>query len=119
MVNPLKGEVEFEAEGKTWVFRLGTNEFASLMGAWGIPPQDGVTVFAVLEQHIKSPVILRTVFHHALHRHQPQTELDEVGDLLTILSDRAYDIVAQAFRRGIPVPNEPEDAAGARVGSEA
>ena len=91
MTNPLKGDVTFEAQGKTFTFKLGTNAQIMLEQKSG---QSIVAWFQGREESF-SKGDMRTLFHAGLFRQHQLTE-EEVGDLRDEIGDEK---VGQIFKQ--------------------
>lgn len=79
MTNPVKGEVTFDAHGKTYTFKLGTNAQVMLESKTGVPMAKW---FGEKEKESFSITDFRMLFHAGLYRQHPGITEDDVGDLI-------------------------------------
>lgn len=77
MANPLRGEVGFEADGKSYTLRFGTNELVSLEQRLGVKARQfgEVLADASFEQ-------VRAIFTIGLQRHHNGTTDEAAGDVM-------------------------------------
>jgi hypothetical protein len=95
MTNPLRGEVTFEARGKTFTFRLGTNAQIMIESKVGMPLSK---FFGNVDEKNFGSSDIRTVFHAGLFR-QHQMNEEDVGDLMDELGpERVGEIFAEAAK---------------------
>lgn len=77
MANKYRGEVPFTADGKDYIFRLGTNEMVKL--------EKMLRVENALEEFGKGKLGLsglRTMTYVGLSRHHPDLTEEEAGDII-------------------------------------
>lgn len=104
MANPQQGEVAFEADGKSYTFKLGTYALAVLERRTKMPYR---TFFQREDDKWGADDLLH-VFYAGLYRNHKLTE-EQVGDIIdSITSARASEIILEA----IGVANPKEVAAG-------
>ena len=98
MSNPVKGEVHFEAQGKMFTFKLGTNAQVIIENKTGMP----MSKFLKKERlDDLGATDVRMIFWAGLFR-QHQLSEDEVGDLIDELTpERVAAIFMEAFEFGI------------------
>lgn len=95
MANPVRGEVEFEADGQTYTMVLDFNALCDLEGDFPGIMSGGV--------ELSSPRAVRSVFRSALAKHHPGIEEREAGDLIQIVGiAQAAELVANAFKASFP-----------------
>ena len=81
MANSLKGEVELEAAGKSYVLRFSVDAICSLEERLG-------KGFPVIANEMQDPLtvtlsMVRHLLHAALHEAQPEMTLIQAGELIT------------------------------------
>lgn len=104
MPNPHQGEVAFEADGKSYVFKLGTYALAVLERRTKMPASK---FFARRDEDWGADDLLQ-VFYAGLYRKHQLAE-EAVGDLIDqIGTQRASEVILEA----IGVANPKEAAAG-------
>lgn len=103
MANPLKGEVEFEAGGETYVLLLDFNALCELETE--VPGlMDGTA-------EIKSPSAIRAVVHAGLAAHHPALSLRDAGNLINMIGlEAAGDLVSRSFAGSFPASGGEEPA---------
>jgi hypothetical protein len=108
MANTEHGEVEIEADGKTYTFRLGINELISLQEALGMGDDTIDEFFPKLGGNLTLEK-LRLVFLHGLKRAHPEITLEQSGEIIDAIG---LDGCAPVITRGIKVasPNKSSDA---------
>lgn len=135
MANPLKGEVSFEARGKTWTLLLNSNaqceleehtgrgilDLATELESWG-PPIDPKSRKPVAETPVEQLARLkrinirsvRTMLWGALREKHPEIDVKEAGNLIDDMGGPIVAVakVLEAFALGLPEP--PEDGGEAR-----
>ncbi|MFB6460453.1 hypothetical protein [Bradyrhizobium tunisiense] len=105
MANPQKGEVSFEALGRTFTMRLGTNARALVEGKTGL---SWATLMKRPEEEWRERDAI-IIMWAGLYQHHKLTE-EEVGDLLDeIGSQECSRLLLKAFG----IANPPEVANGA------
>ena len=108
MVNHLKGEVSFEADGKTLIFRMGVNELIDFQGKMGLAGQDD-KLWVTLEENMRSPAVLRKIVWCGLLRRQPDITEEAAGDVIAEIGLPAVvKIVMEGLRWALPEAKEPE-----------
>jgi len=109
MANPLKGEIEFEAGGQKYTFRLGTNELVAIQTAWGIEPHNG-SLFWERLRNVSAPSALLEVFTHGLKRSHAELSKAEIGDIIdTVGLEKAVTVFARALKWTMPDKSERTD----------
>lgn len=111
MANPHKGEVSFEASGKTWSLRYSTNALCEL--------EDDLDrgIGDVIESLQTSPRLnmLRAVLRAGLSGHKVNQQ--QAGDLIDELGfDRTRELIGTAFARAFPPVEEAGDGERPRKG---
>ena len=81
MANPLKGEVEFEAEGKRYTFVLGTYAQAHLQRRTGVPT---FKFFGRKPEEWGADDML-ALFHAGLVRHHKDLTEESAADLMDVI----------------------------------
>lgn len=101
MANHQHGEVDFEAGGETYTFRLGVNELINIQDALGLADDDAR--FLVALDNLRGFKQLRIVLYQGLRgRHPEITEL-EAGDVFTQIGfAKAAALIGQALRWALP-----------------
>jgi hypothetical protein len=93
MANTVKGEVEFECNGETYTFKIGTNAQVLLESRINM----SLAKWIKEKSEDLSATDIRLIMWAGLHRHHKLTE-DAVGDLIDeIGGTRAAEIFMQAF----------------------
>lgn len=116
MANPVKGEVGFEADGKSYTFVLGTYARAALQRRTGV---SDAKFFKRGADEWGSDDTL-AVFHAGLLRHHKMTE-EEVGDLIDMLgatkvTEVFVEAIELASQRGAATGNgRPTKGAGSGI----
>ena len=121
MTNPVKGEVRFEAGGKAYVFKLGTNAQVLLEKKTGMSMSKYLKADR-LEELGASDV--RMIFWAGLTRSHPELTEEIVGDLIDEIGpDRVAGIFTEAFdsaktktENGADGEVRPPKPAKARIG---
>jgi hypothetical protein len=89
MANPVKGEVAFEVEGRSYRLVLDFNalcEVEEVLGAGGMD--------------LARPKAIRAIFWASMLRHQPDATVQDAGDLIGALGlEEAGRVVAEAMNR--------------------
>jgi hypothetical protein len=108
MANKFKGEVDFEAQGKNWVLRLGMNDLIELQEKLGIEEDDLAKFFFQLARSMgRSMKKTRTAITVALKGNQPETTEETAGEIITELGfKRTGDLLAEAIKWAMPDPPE-------------
>ncbi|MHB0784435.1 hypothetical protein [Bradyrhizobium sp. 5.13L] len=105
MANPQKGEVSFEALGKTFTMRLGTNARALVEGKTGVS-WTSLMKRPEAEWRERDAIIIMWA---GLHQYHKLTE-EEVGDLLDEVGPVE---VSRLLLKAFGIANPPEVANGA------
>jgi hypothetical protein len=109
MSNAYKGEIEFEAEGKTYILQFNAEALIALeekldkgiikitreMERWATNPED-VRLGTV-----------RTIWWAGLHAHQPELTLADASALIFALDGgfaKAVELIGEGFSKGFPAP---------------
>jgi hypothetical protein len=107
MANPFKGEVKFDALGKTYIYKFGTYAMAVLERKAGMSTKKFFDSRG--EDWGANDIVL--VFFAALSQHQPKVTEIEVGDIIDDIGlDRAGDIVREGV--GLAAAKQEGAAAG-------
>lgn len=95
MANIIKGEVEFEASGETYVLLLDFNALCELEN--DVPGlMDGTS-------EIKSPSAIRAVVHAGLAAHHPDLSLRDAGEIIHAVGlETAGELVRRSFAASFP-----------------
>lgn len=111
MSNPHKGEVSFEADGKTHTLRLDTNAICSLEDEVGIGILD-----IMRRMDSGSMSTLRIAYREALVNGSAERRtLNEVGELIDELGYvQAAALLSKALQFAFPPPAEAEDGTNPR-----
>lgn len=115
MANPVKGEVAFEAAGKTYTLSYSVNALCALEEAAG----EGVTQIAARmgdPQGLRLAMV-RSLFWAGLRDHHPEVTVEECGRLMDGVGlDKAGELVGRAFVLAFPqarTSGRPLDATSA------
>lgn len=97
MANDLRGEVDFEALGKTWTLKLGNGAVRHVENATGKSfPQIGAELS---DEATASVSLLTQVFCAALARHHPDITLEVCDDIIDEIGhEGAGTHLAEAFK---------------------
>ncbi len=107
MVNPVKGEIAFEAEGQDYVLLLDFNALCDL--------EDDYPGLMDGSAELKSPKAIRRVFHAGLAAHHPEVTLTEAGSLIHAIGlAEAGDLVKRSFEAAFPAAQEGKETARPR-----
>ena len=131
MANPLKGEIEFEAEGKTYTFRLSVNACCELegnlgrgfldisneMNSWSTPVDDKGDPVGEMSEQVTERVgrirlgVLRAVVWAGLRQHQPEITIPQAGEIITALGGMlgAIELIRKSF--AVAMPQKDDDTA--------
>lgn len=112
MANPLKGEVEFEAGGKTYTFRLCNNELIELQTAWGLQPHEGMEFWRRIKQR-QGPSGILLIFQAGLKRNHPEiaSDREKLTDILDDLGlERQVTIYVEALQWTMPQAKEGDES---------
>lgn len=113
MANHVHGEVEFEAEGRTYVFRLGVNEMIAVQDALGLAADDERFMQAL--QEIQGFRKVRTMFYEGLRGAQPDMTEIAAGDLMTAMGlQDVIKVILAGMRWAMPGKEAAEDRKGGR-----
>lgn len=106
MANREHGEVDFEADGKTYTLRLDVNAMIQAQAAAGI--KDDMEFWGIISLKLAySLVLLRALVGRGLKASEPKISDVEVGDLITRLGTyRTVEIVSEALRWALPPKKE-------------
>lgn len=115
MANREHGEVEFEAEGKTYTLRLDVNAMIAAQAAAGI--KDDVEFWGILSLRLAySLALLRALVTRGLKAFDPKITDSEVGQIITVLGTyRMVEIVTEALHWALP-PKKPGEKPAAGGG---
>jgi hypothetical protein len=96
MANRQRGEVSFEASGKTWTMKLGTN-------AWCLVESEMNTDLASIDLSRLSMRNVRTIFWASLQHHHESVSISDAGDLMDIIGTaKTTELVTQAIELQAP-----------------
>lgn len=99
MANRERGEVSFEADGKTWTLSFGTNAICGLEAEMDKPAG---AIFASLDGSVDFRTF-RSVFRAGLARHHKGLKLDEAGDLIDEVGlSEAARLVGESVKASMP-----------------
>ena len=120
MTNAVKGEVIFEAGGKTYTFKLGTNAQVMIENKTGLSMGKFLNKERLEDMGAKD---IRLIFWAGLFRQHQCTE-EEVGDIIDEIGpQRVADIFLEAFEvakskveNGAAGEPRPPKSAKARIG---
>jgi hypothetical protein len=108
MANPHKGELSFEADGKTYTLVYSNNALVELEDKLNRGIVDLTTEMSLWAQ---DPTkirlgLLRAVFWAAFIEHHPEVDLKAAGELITKVGGVAEvtSLVGEAFARAFPDP---------------
>lgn len=105
MANAERGEVSFEASGKTWTMKIGTNAMCEIEAASG----KGIPEIGALlgNEKTASITLMRAVFWGALQDHHDGTSIKECSALMDQLgADRVGQLIGEAFTAANPKKKE-------------
>lgn len=105
MANPHKGEVSFDALGKSYTMRLGTNARALVEDRMGVS-WSSLMCRPAEEWRERDAIVIMWA---GLHQHHQMTE-QEVGDLIDAVGAEE---VGRLLLKAFGVANPKEDASGA------
>ena len=115
MANKCRGETEFTAGGKTYTFRVGTNEMVDLEAKLGV-----VNILKAFSDGKVGMAGLRTLAQIGLSRHHKDLSEEEAGDIVDEIGGfkKITEMMACSLAeiRGEPVP-KPEAAGTGPVSS--
>lgn len=119
MANRVKGEISFEAEGKTWTLVFSVNALCELEAA------TGKTVAAIAAEagdpERMSLGLLRSMVWAGLtDRHGGEVDVKRAGALMTAIGAQAVgEKVGEAFSLAFPATKggEPDPRTGAKAGT--
>lgn len=97
MVNDIRGEVGFEAVGKTWTMKLGNGAVRHIENETGKPfPEVGKE----LSDEAKASITLLTqVFRAALTRHHPNVTMEDCDEIIDEIGhEKAGALLGEAFK---------------------
>lgn len=108
MANKLKGEVSFEASGKTWTMKIGTN-------AWCLVESEMNLDLADIDLSRLSIRNVRAIFWASLQHHHEGVSVKDAGDMIDeIGTQKVAELVAQAIELQAPVQKaNPQKAVAA------
>lgn len=111
MANPHRGEVQFEAAGKSYTIRLSTNTICGLEAELGVG-------FGEITRRLDgfNFLTLRSVMRGAMGSNASAAEASAVIDELGYAQAVAH--IMDAYRLAYPLPNGEDDAASPRVAAE-
>lgn len=105
MANSQRGEVSFEASGKTWTMKLGTGALIAIEDQTGKPIGEIGELLG--NPKTASLKLMRAVFWGGLQQHHDGTTLAECDDLIDELGgQRVGELIGQAFSLARPKAKE-------------
>ena len=107
MANAERGEVSFEASGKTWTMKIDTNAMCEIEGL----TSKGIAEIGQILGNEKTATItlMRAVFCGALQAHHEGTSLRDAGRLIDeVGADKAGKLIGQAFELAFPAAKAGE-----------
>lgn len=114
MANHERGEVEFEAQGKAWILRLGINELISAQNAVGLADKDEEFLQA-LDNLSGSFRRMRAVVYHGLKGQHPDVTELQAGEIITAIGRfKMAGFIVIALRWALPeaAPGSQEGGGG-------
>lgn len=101
--NRVKGEVQFEVEGESYVLLLDFNALCDL--------EDDLPGLMDGTAEIKSPKAIRRVFHAGLAEHHTGLDVRAAGAIVHALGlDRAAEVIKESFAASFPAPGGDKPA---------
>lgn len=118
MANRVRGEVAFEASGKTWTLRYSTNSLCELEDALGLPVNK---IIAGLQDRDNVRIkTIRAVVWAGLRDRHAEITLAEAGELISDAGLGPMTTkVGEAFAAAFPETESGEDAARPPTGEKA
>jgi hypothetical protein len=114
MANPLRGEAQFEVEGRAYRLKFDWNAAAAFEDAAGRPLSDALLDIAREKLSAKS---LRAMLWSGLQEQHPEVTLKEAGHLIGRMGRReAQRVMGVALRYFFPELDKEEGGAGPAVG---
>lgn len=113
MANPHRGDIAFDADGKTWTLRYSTNALCELEDDLG----EGV---AALGKSMANPAgvklkTLRSLVWAGLRDHHADLDKRQAGDLIDAAgAQRIGELVMEAFKAAFPVADKPAKSSETR-----
>lgn len=101
MANRERGEISFEASGKTWTMKIDTNAMCEIEGLTG----KGIAEVGNLlgSEKTASMTLMRAVFFGSLRAQHPDLLIGRAGELMDeIGADKAGQLIGQAFQAAFP-----------------
>lgn len=111
----LAGTVDLEVGGASLKLYLGINEMIRLSADLGVREGEDGRFFEILDDLTRNPSVakLRSVFYHALTKHQPDVTEDDAGDLMTALGmDRMGEVLGDLLKWATPDAPKGGDGEG-------
>ncbi len=105
MANAERGEVSFEASGKTWTMKIGTNAMCEIEGLTG----KGIAEVGRLlgNEKTASITLLRAVFWGSLQEHHEGISLKECAGLIDeVGTETIGQKIGEAFQTAFPKAKE-------------
>jgi hypothetical protein len=113
MANRFKGEVDFEAQGKSWVLRLGMNDLIELQEALGYGEDDDKFLRELGQ--MRGMKKIRKIVFIALRGLQADVTEQVAGDIVTELGfQKIVGLVSEALKWSMPDPQGGKDSGKAR-----
>lgn len=101
MANLMRGEVSFEASGKTWTMKMGTGAMCEIEAATNKSISEIGSSLG--NPKTASITLLRTVFWGSLQHHHVGTSVKDCDDLIDEIGMvRAGQLVGEAFQSALP-----------------
>lgn len=108
MANDLKGEVAFEAAGKSYILKFSTNAICEAENIMRKP------VLAIMAE-IDWISTRRVLMWAALQPKHPGLELSDAGELMDALGPaRSIEVLTRAFNAAFPPPPDVSEGGAAR-----
>lgn len=105
MGNAQRGEVSFEADGKTWTMKIGTQAMCEIEGATG--KTIGEVGNLLGNEKTASMTLMRAVFWGALQHHHSGLSLKDAAGLIDEIGGaEAGALIGKAFEAAFPKAKE-------------
>jgi hypothetical protein len=104
MANPARGEITFEAQGKTWTLVYTVNAICDLEEQTG----QSIAELGAMLSGAKPMTGMRALFWGGLRKHHPEVTLEGAGDLVQdIGSKEAVRLFSEALNTEADDPANP------------
>jgi len=105
MANHLKGEVSFEAGGKTLMFRMGVNQLLDFQESMGLAGKDEELWEAL--DNLRSLSVVRKIVFCGLKKDQPEMTEADAGEVISEVGlPEIAVIILRALRWALPEKKE-------------